>query len=102
MDSFQNSYPSQLSGGNNSECHCTRLVPWAKVLMLDEPSSALDPDNTKVLANLLSKLTRDGYSIVVSSQDMAFVNLVRDQIYLMEDGCIAESWDRKERCVNWK
>jgi len=52
MDSFQKLHTvSTVGGATTASGHCTRLVPWAKVLMLDEPSSALDPDNTKVLAN---------------------------------------------------
>ena len=64
--------------------------------MLDEPSSALDPHNVESLGLLLKKLASQNMTVVLSSQDMRFVSLVYDRIFLFRDGEIIESVTRQE------
>lgn len=52
-----NKIPSQISGGQDQRLSlCTAFVnPWSKVILYDEPSSALDSDNTKILVELIKE-----------------------------------------------
>jgi polar amino acid transport system ATP-binding protein len=91
MAAYTNSYPAQLSGGQQQRIALARaLCLEPKVLLLDEPSSALDPDNSERLANILHKLRDTGIAIVVSSQDTAFVAMLNDRVLVIEDGMARE------------
>lgn len=52
-----NKFPSQISGGQDQRLSlCSAFVnPWSKVVLYDEPSSALDLENTKILAELIKE-----------------------------------------------
>lgn len=94
MSEFGDAYPSQLSGGQKQRVAIARaLCLNPQVLVLDEPTSALDPENVDNIVALLRRLTSLGMTIVVSSQDMRFVGMVFDQIYLVENGKILEEHD---------
>lgn len=90
-------YPSQLSGGQKQRVAIARaLCLGPKVLVLDEPTSALDPENVASMVALIRQLTSQGMTLVVSSQDMQFVEKVFDYIYLVEDGKITETCKRSD------
>ena len=91
MDTYATSYPSELSGGQKQRVAIARaLTLGPKILLLDEPSSALDPENTAILVKILKQLCTEGITIVLASQDMQFVRNVQDAVYLVADGNIAE------------
>jgi ABC-type polar amino acid transport system ATPase subunit len=95
MKGFCDAWPSQLSGGQQQRVAIARaLCLDPRVLALDEPTSALDPENTKILVSILQVLCKRGIAVVVSSQDMSFACMMIDRIYLLEQGVIAESFDR--------
>jgi ABC-type polar amino acid transport system ATPase subunit len=54
--------------------------------LLDEPSSALDPDNSRELAKILKRLASQGKTIVISTQDMFFADQLPAPIYYIETG----------------
>ena len=94
MQELVDRYPSQLSGGQKQRVALARaLVLEPKVLLFDEPTSALDPENTQGLAEILKNLAENGKTIIISSQDMSFVQLTADQICKMESGKIIETID---------
>jgi ABC-type polar amino acid transport system ATPase subunit len=94
MASFCDVYPNKLSGGQQQRVALARaLCMGPKVILFDEPTSALDPANTANLATLLQSLCKQGITVVISSQDMTFVRMIVDRVYLMEAGQIVESFD---------
>jgi len=100
ISKFLLAYPKNLSGGQKQRVAIARaLCMGAKALLLDEPTSALDPENTANLANLLENLRQQDIVILVSSQDMSFVRLICDLLYLLEDGKIMDFFDKKAEKV---
>lgn len=97
MNDYVSAYPSQLSGGQKQRVAIARaLCLGPKVLVLDEPTSALDPENVASIVALMRQLGSQGMTLVVSSQDMQFVEQVFDYIYLVEDGMITETCNRSD------
>lgn len=84
-------YPQMLSGGQQQRVAIARaLVLKPQILLLDEPTAALDPLNTNKLADLLKMLASQGITIIVSTQDMAFARAIADRVIYIADGRIQE------------
>ena len=95
MDGYKNSYPGQLSGGQQQKVAIARsLCLNPKVLVFDEPTSALDPESTSQLKDLLLKLNGMGITIVLSSHDVPFIKGVLDRVYLLESGNVVDFFDK--------
>lgn len=95
LGDYINRYPSQLSGGQKQRVAIARaLCLNPKVLLLDEPTASLDPENTDILVKILQLYAQKGLTIVLSSQDMSFANKLFDRVYYMQDGRIIETGDR--------
>lgn len=65
-----------------------------RILLFDEPSSALDPQNTKMLSNLMSDLCKNGVTIALSSHDMNLVSDVAHYVYYLENGQLTQTFDK--------
>lgn len=90
-------YPSQLSGGQQQRVAIARaLVLEPKVLLFDEPSSALDPMGTKALAALLKDLNNKGVTIGLCSHDVSFIKELLDRVYLLEAGTVIDSYQKAD------
>ncbi len=81
----------ELSGGERQRISLARgVLRQPKVLLLDEPSSALDSDTTLKIANSFEELKRFGATIIIATHDPTL--LVRcDQVIVMEDGNVLQS-----------
>lgn len=99
MAGKKDSYPQQLSGGQQQRVAIARalcLQPLA--LLLDEPTASLDPENSKILIDILRKLAQEGLTIMLSTQDMNFARAISKRIIFMEDGKIVEECDQAAGC----
>lgn len=94
MGNFLSAYPKSLSGGQKQRVAIARaLCMGPKTLLLDEPTSALDPENTTTFVALLKSLCAQGIAILISSQDMSFVKMILDRVYLVDDGRVVDYFD---------
>lgn len=88
----KNVYPSQLSGGQKQRVAIARaLATKPKILLSDESTSALDPDNTQDILNLLKEsVEKYNMTIVMITHQMEVAKNICHRIAVMEDGKIIE------------
>ncbi len=72
------------------------LVTRPKVLLLDEPASGLDADETEKFAALLQKLARSGMAMLLVEHDMPLVMRVCAKIFVLDYGKIIASGKPEE------
>lgn len=86
------SRPSELSGGQKQRVAIARaLVTDPKIILSDESTSALDPENTESILNLFLELNRKlKVTIVIVSHEMDVIRSICDRIMILEKGQIKE------------
>jgi polar amino acid transport system ATP-binding protein len=81
--------PSQLSGGQQQRVGIARAVAMEpKVLLLDEITSALDPELVGEVLTVVQKLARDGMTMIVVTHEMTFARDVGTRLVFMDGGRI--------------
>ena len=76
-----------LSGGEQQMLTIARtLMGGPRVLLLDEPSEGLAPVVVKSLAANIAALKREGLTILLSEQNLAFARRLADRAYIIEKG----------------
>lgn len=90
-------YPQHISGGQKQRVAiCRALCLESRLVIMDEPSSALDPVSTAELAQLILKLNKEfKMTFVISTHDMTFAGQVFDQVFYLKNGCLKFNVHRK-------
>ncbi|RDI60338.1 ABC transporter ATP-binding protein [Nocardia pseudobrasiliensis] len=85
-------YPHQFSGGQRQRIAIARaLAPDPKVLVGDEPFSALDiPTRAQIMGLLKGLADRLGLTLIIVSHDMAVVQSMCDRLLVLKDGVVVE------------
>lgn len=82
---------SQLSGGQKQRLAIARAIAsGAKILCLDEPSSALDPERTQDLRDIVVNLAHSGYAMLIATHDISFAMMLPCTLHLLQDGRLTE------------
>lgn len=83
--------PDDLSGGQQQRVAIARALVNEPVLMLlDEVTSALDPELVGEVLDLLRELKGDGMTMVLNTHEMGFARQVADTVCFLHDGVIHE------------
>jgi polar amino acid transport system ATP-binding protein len=84
------SLPAELSGGQQQRVGIARAVAMEpKILLLDEITSALDPELVGEVLEVVRSLAEDGMSMVMVTHEMAFARDASSRIIFMADGGVS-------------
>jgi polar amino acid transport system ATP-binding protein len=84
-------YPDRLSGGQQQRVAIARaLAMQPKLLLLDEITSALDPQLVAEVLNLVRSLTETGMTMMIATHEMSFCREVADKVCFLDEGVIRE------------
>jgi len=81
------SFPNELSGGEQQRIAIARaIVNNPKVLIADEPTGNLDPDNSWEIMNLLERINLQGTTVLMATHNSQIVNTLRHRVIAIENG----------------
>ena len=103
MDKYVNAKPSQISGGQKQRVAIARaLCMDPEVLLFDEPTSALDPEMVGEVLEVMTKLAKEGITMIVVTHEMDFAREVSTRVLFMNEGIILEDGSPEEIFTNPK
>ena len=84
-------YPDELSGGQQQRVAIARaLALKPEILLLDEVTSALDPELVNEVLDAIRILAADGMTMMIVSHEMGFVREVSTEVIMMDEGKVIE------------
>jgi polar amino acid transport system ATP-binding protein len=84
-------YPDRLSGGQQQRVAIVRALAMdPDVLLLDEITSALDPELVAEVLDVIRELAAQGMTMVIATHEMAFARDVANRVCFLDDGRILE------------
>jgi polar amino acid transport system ATP-binding protein len=84
-------YPDSLSGGQQQRVAIVRaLAMRPKLLLLDEITSALDPELVAEVLNIVRELAHEGMTMLLATHEMSFAREVSSRVCFLADGVICE------------
>ncbi len=93
LESKIDEYPLRLSGGQQQRVAIVRaLAMQPKILLLDEITSALDPERVGEVLEVVRRLSREeNVAMIIVTHEMAFARDVADRVLFMDQGTVVES-----------
>lgn len=84
-------YPDRLSGGQQQRVAIARALAMdPMVMLLDEITSALDPELVSEVLNIVRELARDGMTMLLATHEMGFAREVASKVCFLCDGGVHE------------
>ncbi|HYI44494.1 MAG TPA: amino acid ABC transporter ATP-binding protein [Actinomycetota bacterium] len=84
-------YPDRLSGGQQQRTAIVRaLAMEPKLLLLDEVTSALDPELVGEVLTLIKELATGGMTMMIATHEMSFARDIADRVLFLDQGRIVE------------
>jgi polar amino acid transport system ATP-binding protein len=84
-------YPDRLSGGQQQRVAIARALAMSpKLMLLDEITSALDPQLVSEVLNLVRELANTGMTMIIATHEMGFAREVADKVCFLDAGVILE------------
>jgi polar amino acid transport system ATP-binding protein len=91
LDEKAKEYPDRLSGGQQQRVAIVRaLAMEPRLLLLDEITSALDPELVGEVLNIVRDLARDGMTMMLATHEMGFAKEVSSKVCFLHEGVIHE------------
>ena len=90
-------HPDRLSGGQQQRAAIVRAIATdPEVLLLDEITSALDPELVGEVLDLVRELAVDGATILMATHEMAFARDVAHRVLFLDGGVVVEEGPARE------
>lgn len=87
--------PDQLSGGEQQRVSIARaIVNRPPLLVCDEPTGNLDPQNSRGIMDLLERINRTGTTVFVATHDREMVDNMRRRVIALDRGVLTRDQDR--------
>jgi polar amino acid transport system ATP-binding protein len=87
----RHAYPDSLSGGQQQRVAIVRaLALRPKLMLLDEITSALDPELVAEVLNVVRELAAGGMTMLIATHEMAFARDIADRVCFLDAGAILE------------
>jgi|SRR5215472_8778860 len=84
-------YPDRLSGGQQQRVAIVRaLAMQPQIMLLDEVTSALDPELVAEVLDLIGELARGGMTMIIATHEMGFARDIAHRVCFLEEGTIIE------------
>jgi polar amino acid transport system ATP-binding protein len=91
------SYPNKLSGGQQQRVAiCRALAAEPELLLLDEVTSALDPELVGEVLSVVRRLAGEGMTMILATHEMAFAKEVADNVAFLHGGVVHEQGPPEE------
>ena len=85
-------FPTLLSGGEKQRVNLAAgIVVAPRLLLLDEPVSALDPANRAAVLEVISELTDQGATVLSVFHDLPAIRQLAHRVVVMADGRVIDS-----------
>jgi polar amino acid transport system ATP-binding protein len=92
LESFAGAYPDRLSGGQQQRVAIARaLAVQPRLLLLDEITSALDPELVGEVLMIIRQLAESGITILMATHEMGFAKQVSDRVCFLDGGRVLEA-----------
>jgi polar amino acid transport system ATP-binding protein len=90
-------FPDRLSGGQQQRVAIARaLAMEPRLMLLDEITSALDPQLVSEVLNLVRELAASGMTMIIATHEMSFAREVADKVCFLDAGVICEQGPPEE------
>ena len=89
LSSKYKAFPHQLSGGEQQRVAIARaLINQPAVLLADEPTGNLDPQNAMEIMKLLEEINRRGTTVIVVTHSRELVNMMKKRVITLDKGYV--------------
>jgi len=89
MNGLEKRAPHHLSGGQKKRVAIAGILAMRpEIMVLDEPTTGLDPKGAEQIMKILYKLNQEDMSIIIASHDVEIVTQFADKIFVLHDGNI--------------
>jgi polar amino acid transport system ATP-binding protein len=86
-----NEYPDRLSGGQQQRVAIVRALAMSpEIMLLDEITSALDPELVAEVLNVVRELAASGMTMLIATHEMGFARDIADRVCFLDEGVIVE------------
>jgi polar amino acid transport system ATP-binding protein len=86
-----NDYPDRLSGGQQQRVAIVRaLAMQPQIMLLDEVTSALDPELVAEVLEVIAELAAGGMTMLIATHEMGFARDIANRVCFLEEGTIIE------------
>ena len=89
---FRSRVATKLSAGEKQKlCIARAKLLNAPLILLDEPTSNLDPNATEQIEDLIATMSSSGTKFIIATHDLGFVRRIANQVVMMSNGTILEN-----------